>query len=87
MERAHQNYPKKCVNSKSPKIELDGFTKPGPTSPHTHTTQTQPHTPHQDPILTFNFAKCAKFEPLTSYSIVTFKPAIVLKEIEYKAKA
>ena len=30
MERAPQNYPKKCVNSKSPKIELDGFTKPGP---------------------------------------------------------
>ena len=29
-ERAPQNYPKKCVNSKSPKIELDGFTKPGP---------------------------------------------------------
>ena len=29
MERAPQNYPKKCVNSKSPKIELDGFTKPG----------------------------------------------------------
>ena len=30
MEKAPQNYPKKCVNSKSPKIELDGFTKPGP---------------------------------------------------------
>ena len=30
MERAPKNYPKKCVNSKSPKIELDGFTKPGP---------------------------------------------------------
>ena len=29
MERAPQNYPQKCVNSKSPKIELDGFTKPG----------------------------------------------------------
>ena len=30
MERAPQNYQKKCVNLKSPKIELDGFTKPGP---------------------------------------------------------
>ena len=30
MERAAQNYPQKCVNLKSPKIELDGFTKPGP---------------------------------------------------------
>ena len=34
MERAPQNYPKKCVNSKSPKIELDGFTKPGPSDLH-----------------------------------------------------
>ena len=32
MEKAPQKYPKKCVNSKSPKIELDGFTKPGPHS-------------------------------------------------------
>ena len=30
MERAPQNYPQKGVNSKSPKIELDSFTKPGP---------------------------------------------------------
>ena len=30
MERAPQNYSQKCVNSKSPKIELDCFTKPGP---------------------------------------------------------
>ena len=32
METAPQNYPKKCVNSKSPKNELDGFTKPGPSA-------------------------------------------------------
>ena len=30
MERVPQNYPPKCFNSKSAKIELDGFTKPGP---------------------------------------------------------
>ena len=30
MERAPQNYKKKCINSKRPKIELDGFTKSGP---------------------------------------------------------
>ena len=32
MERAPQNYPQKGVNSKSPKNELDSFTKPGPPS-------------------------------------------------------
>ena len=34
MEKTPQNYLKKCVNSKSPKIELDGFTKPGPYTPN-----------------------------------------------------
>ena len=36
MEGAPQNYPKRCVNSKSPKIELDGFTKPGPRQTSTY---------------------------------------------------
>ena len=30
MERAPQSYPRKRVNSKTPKIELNSFTKPGP---------------------------------------------------------
>ena len=30
MERAPQSYPGKTVNSKPPKIELNSFTKPGP---------------------------------------------------------
>ena len=30
MERAPQNQPKECINSKSPKIESHGFTKSGP---------------------------------------------------------
>ena len=30
MERAPQSYPRKSVNSKTPKIELNSFTKPGP---------------------------------------------------------
>ena len=30
MERASQSYPEKSVNSKTRKIELNSFTKPGP---------------------------------------------------------
>ena len=30
MERAPKNYPQKYIHSKAPKIELDGFTKSGP---------------------------------------------------------
>ena len=30
MERAPQNCPQKCINSKTPEIELDAFTKSGP---------------------------------------------------------
>ena len=36
MERAPQNYPKNCINSKTPKIELDGFTKLGPHNNNKH---------------------------------------------------
>ena len=30
MDRAPQSYPRKSVNSKTPKIELNSYTKPGP---------------------------------------------------------
>ena len=32
MERVPQSYPRKSVNSKPPKIELNSFTKPGSTA-------------------------------------------------------